>query len=600
MSQIYSKITVGLGLAGIFLYGFYRKILNGDNFSGSEMSSNQNMHVMRREMLQQMQRTQETVVQLQRELEALRRQIRYNNESIQSLSQLSIPAAGMSPGRVSPVMRDSVTIGVGTHDLGITQKSEKESEIEVGTEAVEYPENPESPKIEPEKIQPEKLKLKKFEQATYVSKINENYARSTQVHFISKRRKSKISNFEPSSKPLSTRSDSTMISSRAAPTPASDDDAWITPQSSESETDDDDDGDFNFDSGITEIAAFAVHSLQSLTSINSMGEDYKFIAPDMPTYTPLPSKHLPMNTRNLITKIDKLTCILCPGVDKNVEIGWDLLMENKSELSVYLELTWRVCRAAVYLRTYYLMLKNSKKASFFVTEGVKYAKIGDKIMSELAPYNTEENLITENYETLENYESEIGVEPCKSNLSARYELYQELKITALAPMTKWAGSIFGVSAEIAPGVQEKITVGFKARDYFKKSIKLDPFDYFTYYNLARWHWEIYNLPGLLKRSANWISAEPFNSGINFDVLPTIEECLKKFPKDKEFVFKVVPADIYLMKAFCLRENGDKQGCKKFSEMAKKSVEDNWAGFDGIGSTLDEATLKDIEKLLQKC
>ena len=77
MSQIYSKITVGLGLAGIFLYGFYRKILNGDNFSGSEMSSNQNMHVMRREMLQQMQRTQETVVQLQRELEALRRQIRY-------------------------------------------------------------------------------------------------------------------------------------------------------------------------------------------------------------------------------------------------------------------------------------------------------------------------------------------------------------------------------------------------------------------------------------------------------------------------------------------------------------------------------------------
>ena len=76
---------------------------------------------------------------------------------------------------------------------------------------------------------------------------------------------------------------------------------------------------------------------------------------------------------------------------------------------------------------------------------------------------------------------------------------------------------------------------------------------------------------MLKRSANWISAEPFNSGINFDVLPTIEECLKKFPKDKEFVFKVVPADIYLMKAFCLRENGDKQGCKKFSEMARESV-----------------------------
>merc|ERR1712127_467406 len=152
MSQIYSKITVGLGLAGIFLYGFYRKILNGDNFSGSEMSSNQNMHVMRREMLQQMQRTQETVVQLQRELEALRRQIRYNNESIQSFSQLSIPA-GVSPGRVSPVMRDGVTVGVGTHDLGITQKSEKESEIEVGTEAIEYPENPEnpeSPKIDPE------------------------------------------------------------------------------------------------------------------------------------------------------------------------------------------------------------------------------------------------------------------------------------------------------------------------------------------------------------------------------------------------------------------------------------------------------------------
>lgn len=585
MSQIYSKITVGLGLAGIFLYGFYRKILNGDDFSGSEISSNQNMHVMRREMLQQMQRTQETVVQLQRELEALRRQIRHNNESIQSMSQLSIPA-GVSPGRVSPVMMDSVTIGVGTQDSSIFQKSEKESEIEVATEAIEYPENTELPKTEPEK----------FEQTTYVSKVNDNYARSTQVHFINKRRTSKNLNFEPSSKPLSTCSDSTMISSRAAPTPASDDDAWITPQSSESESDED----FNFDSGITEIAAFAVHSLQSLTSINSMGEDYKFIAPDIPTYTPLPSKHLPMNTRNLITKIDKLTCILCPGVDKNVELGWDLLMENKTDLSIHLELTWRVCRAAVYLRTYHLMLKNSKKATFFVTEGVKYAKIGENMMSELEPYNTEEHLITENYETLENYESENQVEPCKSNLSERYELYQELKITALAPMTKWAGSIFGVSAEIAPGVQEKITVGFKARDYFKKSIKLDPFDYFAYYNLARWHWEIYNLPSLLKRSVNWISSEPFNSGINFDVLPTIEECLEKFPKDKEFVFKVVPADIYLLKAFCLSENGDKQGCKKFSEMARESLEQNWIGFDGIGSILDETTLKDIEKLLQKC
>jgi len=579
MSQIYSKMTVGLGLTGILLYGFYRKFLNGENFNHGGIS-NQNTRQVTRDMLQQMQRTQNTIFQLQREIEALREQIRFNKESIQSFTS-------MQP-------RESVTIAIGTDDFIQTRER---SSTESGKGSTENESNPEHTEL-PQEINTADLNSNNFEQTTYATKVNENYARSTQVHFISKSKIKSPTNFQTISNPIKTRSDTTMISSFAAPTPASDDDCWITPSASEASSV----SGGNFESGINSIAAHCVQSLQSLDSINSLGPEYKYIARDITTYTPLPSKHLPMNTRNFITKIDKLTGTICPEIDKNVEEVWNLLMENKNELEIYLELTWRVCRAAVYLRTVYLMLKKTKKASFFVGEGLRYAKIGEKMMVDLHPYNinsneekcaNSDNKDTTSLASSENYEYDYI-----SQTNSEKELFQEIKITALAPMAKWAGSIIGVSAEIAPGIQDKINAGFKARDQFKKSIQLDPFDYFAYYNLARWHWEIYNLPSLLKRSANWISSEPFNSRIS-DVMVYVEQCLEKFPKDKD-LFKTVPADIYLMKANCLGEEGDKKGCKTFAELAKGSLERNWKKFDKIGSILDKATLNEIDKMLQKC
>ena len=103
MSQVYSKfssITVGTALAGILLYGFYRKFLNGDNFNHG--TSNNNTKQLSRDMVAQMRKTQDTIFQLQQEIEKLREQIRYNHESIASLTSVNV--------------KESVTIAVGTDD----------------------------------------------------------------------------------------------------------------------------------------------------------------------------------------------------------------------------------------------------------------------------------------------------------------------------------------------------------------------------------------------------------------------------------------------------------------------------------------------------
>merc|ERR1712062_107194 len=126
MSQIYSKITVGLGLTGILLYGFYRKFLNGENFNHGGIS-NQNTRQVTRDMLQQMQRTRNTIFQLQREIEALREQIRFNKESIQSFTS-------MQP-------RESVTIAIGTDDF--IQTTERSSTKSGSTENESNPEHTE-------------------------------------------------------------------------------------------------------------------------------------------------------------------------------------------------------------------------------------------------------------------------------------------------------------------------------------------------------------------------------------------------------------------------------------------------------------------------
>merc|ERR1712235_18608 len=209
---------------------------------------------------------------------------------------------------------------------------------------------------------------------------------------------------------------------------------------------------------------------------------------DMYTYTPLPSSHLPARVASLISELDHISYNLQgPCIEKDVEDCWNMLMEAISDVKEYVELTWRVCRAAIYLRTVYHSRKQPKKSRYFTEKGVEYAELGLQMLEKVTPYNI---------------------------IDSEDATYNELCVTAISPMIKWSGSCIGVAAEIAPGVSEKIKYGFQSRDSYKKAMQLDPFDFYTYYCLARWHWEIYKLPGFLKRSANWVSPEPFNSTVD--------------------------------------------------------------------------------------
>lgn len=498
MSQVYSKITLGIGLASLLLYGFYKRFLHGDQISiSSSPNSLENARKITQDMLNQMQRTQQTIRSLQREIEALRAQIDANTESITAIRP-----------------RESVTVAVGTDD-------------DVAA---------------------------RFEQTEYASRVNSNYARSTQVHFITKRNE-QVDTVEVAA------SAHTVISSFDAPTPASDDDMWKTPSASESDGSEQFDRRNLFEREIDNMASACVASLESLHSRNSMGEDYKYICADIPNYTPLPSSHLPISVRNFITKIDKLCLSLCPEVDENVETAFDLLM-NHSDLETCLELVWRVARISIYLKTVHGLLKNAEKAKKYLKAGLDYSSKGIEMMKTLAPYT---------------------------------EATEELKVTALAPMSKWAGSMIGVSAEVAPGVNEKINAGFKSRDLFKQALEYDPMDFYVYYNLARWHYEIYKLPSLLKRSANWISSEPFNSTID-DVIPLVEKSISNYPNHPPMT--VVPADLYLLRAQCAYELNNTSESKRYAKLAAESMKHyNDGSLTETFSILDRASGQDISKLL---
>jgi len=363
-----------------------------------------------------------------------------------------------------------------------------------------------------------------------------------------------------------------IISSKHAAEPPSDDEIWRSPQisySTDSDGSDDDEHNVSarrLDARLEHMATHCVASLDSLGSLDCLGPEYTYIAMDMTTYTPLASKSLPQNVTNLITEIDHIyNNDAVPGIEKDIQEAWDLLMEAVNDCKVYAELTWRVCRTAIYLRTVWDSQKVAKKMKYFCEKGLEFGQIGLDLL-ETHPYNISQ----EQDETL----------------------YNELRVTAVAPMMKWAGSCIGCAAEIAPGVSEKIRYGFKSRDLYKAAMKLDANDYYTYYSLGRWHWEVYKLPWALRRSVNWISPEPFNS-TPADVMPVLEEALSRFPQKYPFLYR--PPDILLLMAQCLLDGKDKAGAKQYAVEAKENMVKLYGN---TMSPIDRMTLNDIETILK--
>ena len=168
----------------------------------------------------------------------------------------------------------------------------------------------------------------------------------------------------------------------------------------------------------------------------------------------------------------------------------------------------------------------------------------------------------------------------------------EYKITTAAPLYKWSAAVMGCSAEIVPAVQDKVKNGFKSRDYYKKALELDGEDYYTIYSLGRWHYEVYMLPSLLKRSANWISPEPYNSTVD-DCLKELEKIIEIFPYEEPF--KEFPSDISYLLGRCYQEKKDLDKAKKYITNAKNIV-DRWPTDGLISKKLDVAEKTSITKL----
>jgi len=365
-----------------------------------------------------------------------------------------------------------------------------------------------------------------------------------------------------------------IISSKHMPDPASDDDIWRTPDISRtsetscasSRSDEENVCDRQLDARLETMATHCVDSLASLGSLDHLGPDYVHVAMDVYTYTPLPSSHLPARVASLISEMDHISYNLqSPCIEADVEDCWNMLMDAAQDVKEFMELTWRTCRAAVYLRTVYQVKKDSKRARYFTKTGLEYAEIGMGLLESTPPYN-----ITDPEDAT----------------------YNELRVTALSPMIKWAGSCVGVAAEIAPGVSEKIKYGFQSRDSYKRAVELDPHDFYTYYCMARWHWEIYKLPSLLKRSANWVSPEPFNSTVD-DTMHFLKLMLEKFPQKYPFLHR--PPDCLVLMAQCLLEKKNKVEAKAYAIEAKENLVKLFGNTLGL---VDQITKKEIEDVLK--
>merc|ERR1711879_160446 len=112
------------------------------------------------------------------------------------------------------------------------------------------------------------------------------------------------------------------------------------------------------------------------------------------------------------------------------------------------------------------------------------------------------------------------------------------------------GGIIGISAEVLSAIGEKIACGRESLKNYLRAVEIDPNDYYIYFSIARYHWEIYRLPSLMKWSANRISTTPFDSSTT-DVLEWLKKAEEFFPYERPYSY--IPADILTLKAQCLME-----------------------------------------------
>merc|ERR1711981_311034 len=232
----------------------------------------------------------------------------------------------------------------------------------------------------------------------------------------------------------------------------------------------------------------------------------------------------------------------------------------EDQISCFIEILWRLCRACLWMRTVYQIKKDSKKTRHYVDLGLKYTRIGLSVLKDESPTYSEEILVTR-----------------------------------VAPMYKWAGSIVGISAEVVPGINDKIKAGFESLDLFVKAAELDEDDYITVYNIARWHWEIVSLSGTLKRAANWVSARKYVSTVD-DVLRELDRYKSVFPY--KYPFLEPPPDIPLLYAYCYKEKGKAMWhrAKEYAIEVRRSFDKRYGDVEDL-SVIDEMTDVEINALL---
>lgn len=340
--------------------------------------------------------------------------------------------------------------------------------------------------------------------------------------------------------------------------PDSDDDVWQSPDEGELTPPED------FDVEYYE----SIQSVRNSTSVPPLKQfDFSrfsenitsklpFINLNLSTYNPKPWSGLAPDIYNVCLQVDELHY---KGDAAVIETFNSLESLVKNECVV--DILWRLCRACLYLGALSKLEKDTAKFKQYILTGIDYSEQGLKILEET-----------------ENYESD-----------------HEFKVTSAAPLYKWSAGVIGCSAEIVADISLKVKNGFKSKHWYTKALELDKNDYFSSYGLGRWHYEVYMLPSLLRRSANWISTEKYESTIQ-DCLDEIYKAIEMYPFEEPYT--ELPVDISVLLCRCYKEIGDTSNATKYIKLAKESI-DTWPEEDFILKKLDQAEKLAVTKLYKQ-
>jgi len=306
---------------------------------------------------------------------------------------------------------------------------------------------------------------------------------------------------------------------------------------------------------ISEMAVRCIDSMKTL--VGDLPIDFEYIYTSYRVYNPIPSSTLPDDIQLVCEEMDEMYSLGDEGVERSF-----VLVQRMAEEQVlkYVEILWRMCRAALWLRTVYVVKKDPTQTAFYVEQGLKYSKAGLNVL--------------------------------KLDEANGLPTSLELCVTRSAPMYKWAGSCIGCSAEFVSGINEKIKAGFESLDLFTKATEIDPKDYITWYNIARWHWEICKLSSTLKRAANWISTRKYDSTVE-NVLQSLEQFKLVYPYKYPFLNE--PPEIPTLYACCYKEKREKALAKNYALEARKLFDQKYK--DEKVSLVDGMTSAEIDDLI---